>query len=163
MILVERDEDEWFESFDATTMDHLFRWDLHAVADLDPQIVGPVRDMQWHWVQSWWRVSSKDEMRAKARLMFRQHNRAIRALTPAHRLLEFRLKDGWEPLCEFLGKDVPVAPFPVKNDRTQVRARNRFIAMRGLQIVGGKALKVLGPLFACAMAWWFFRRRPGPW
>lgn len=95
VILVERDEDKWFESMDATVMDHLFRWDLHAVSSLDPQVLGPVRDMQWHWVRSWWQCSSKEEMRAKARDMYRTHNRLIRSLVPADRLLVFRLQDGW--------------------------------------------------------------------
>ena len=27
----------------------------------------------------------------------------------------FSVSDGWQPLCEFLGKDVPDAPFPHQN------------------------------------------------
>jgi hypothetical protein len=36
-------------------------------------------------------------------------------MVPRDRLLEWTVKDGWEPLCEFLGKPVPNEPFPHKN------------------------------------------------
>ena len=32
-------------------------------------------------------------------------------------MLELRLEDGWKPLCEFLEKETPNTPFPVKNKR----------------------------------------------
>lgn len=159
VLLVERDEDAWFASMDATVMDHMFRWDLNFVSDLDPQLIGPVRDMQKHWVRSWWRVSSKDEMRAKARDMYREHNKMVRARTPPHRLLEYRLEDGWAPLCEFLGKDVPATPFPVRNDRSQVKTRNAFIRSRGLKLVGFKAAKIFSALLAGGLVWWIVGRR----
>lgn len=39
----------------------------------------------------------------------------IRGLVPKERLLEWSVEDGWEPLCEFLGKPVPDEPFPHVN------------------------------------------------
>lgn len=39
----------------------------------------------------------------------------IRGLVPPDRLLEWSVEDGWEPLCKFLGKDVPDEPFPHLN------------------------------------------------
>ena len=41
----------------------------------------------------------------------------IRGLVPPERLLEWSATDGWEPLCEFLGKDVPKTPFPHVNTK----------------------------------------------
>lgn len=35
---------------------------------------------------------------------------------PADRLLEFNVKQGWEPLCRFLDKEIPNVPFPHTND-----------------------------------------------
>lgn len=32
------------------------------------------------------------------------------------RVLEFHPKDGWAPLCEFLGKEVPESAFPKVNE-----------------------------------------------
>mmetsp|Transcript_8079 Transcript_8079/g.21931 ORF Transcript_8079/g.21931 Transcript_8079/m.21931 type:complete len:253 (-) Transcript_8079:28-786(-) len=36
----------------------------------------------------------------------------MRTLVPPERLLEFSVKEGWAPLCEFLGKPVPNRTFP---------------------------------------------------
>ena len=38
----------------------------------------------------------------------------IRGMVPKERLLEWKAEDGWEPLCEFLGKSVPDEAFPHK-------------------------------------------------
>ena len=35
---------------------------------------------------------------------------------PAEKLLVYRLGDGWEPLCNFLGVPVPDVPYPHEND-----------------------------------------------
>lgn len=50
---------------------------------------------------------------------FVAHNESVKATIPASQLLVFEVKDGWEPLCSFLGTDVPDEPFPRTNDRTE--------------------------------------------
>ncbi|MEE4239804.1 MAG: sulfotransferase family protein [Anderseniella sp.] len=50
---------------------------------------------------------------------FEAHNQAVRAGIPASQLLEFDVKQGWSPLCDFLGLAVPAEPFPRTNDRTE--------------------------------------------
>lgn len=41
----------------------------------------------------------------------------VRKIVPAERLLEVKLGDGWEPLCEFLGRPVPRGPYIRANER----------------------------------------------
>ncbi|KAE9376155.1 hypothetical protein N431DRAFT_371218 [Stipitochalara longipes BDJ] len=50
--------------------------------------------------------------------VFEKHNNMIKemAIVEKRECLEFRLGDGWEPLCEFLGKEVPEHSFPRVND-----------------------------------------------
>jgi Sulfotransferase domain len=48
---------------------------------------------------------------------FHRHNQAVQENVPADRLLVWAVKDGWEPLCEFLEVDVPDAPMPNINDK----------------------------------------------
>jgi len=48
---------------------------------------------------------------------FNAHTDAVKASIPADQLLIYQVKDGWEPLCAFLGKPVPAEPFPRTNDR----------------------------------------------
>jgi hypothetical protein len=45
------------------------------------------------------------------------HNEEVERSVPAERLLVWNVTDGWEPLCEFLGVDVPDGPLPHANDR----------------------------------------------
>lgn len=49
--------------------------------------------------------------------VFAEHNDAVRREIPADRLLEFEVREGWRPLCGFLGVPVPDEPFPNVNDR----------------------------------------------
>ena len=39
--------------------------------------------------------------------------RRVKEVVPEDQLLVWNIKDGWEPLCKFLGKPVPDAPIPV--------------------------------------------------
>lgn len=50
---------------------------------------------------------------------FQAHVAAVKATIPASQLLVFQVKEGWEPLCSFLGVRVPDAPFPRTNDRSE--------------------------------------------
>jgi len=46
------------------------------------------------------------------RSQYRKHNLYVKTHCPADRLLIYKLGDGWEPLCKFLGKPVPEKEFP---------------------------------------------------
>jgi hypothetical protein len=50
---------------------------------------------------------------------FVAHNEAVKAAIPAERMLVFQVKDGWSPLCDFLGVPAPADPFPRTNDRAE--------------------------------------------
>lgn len=47
--------------------------------------------------------------------------KSVIATCPKDKLLIFDVKQGWEPLCKFLGKPVPNVPFPNVNDSKQCR------------------------------------------
>jgi hypothetical protein len=47
------------------------------------------------------------------------HNEAVKAAIPPRQLLVFEVKDGWAPLCDFLGVSVPDEPFPKTNHRAE--------------------------------------------
>jgi hypothetical protein len=53
---------------------------------------------------------------------FERHNAAVRAGVPSERLLEWTGTDGWEPICERLGVEVPDEPFPATNALNDWRA-----------------------------------------
>jgi hypothetical protein len=46
---------------------------------------------------------------------FDAHCDAVRSEVPAARLIEWRIGEGWEPICAALGNAVPDLPFPHEN------------------------------------------------
>ncbi len=52
---------------------------------------------------------------------FLRHNEAVRTTVDADKLLVYEVSQGWEPLCGFLGVDVPDEPFPRVNDTMTFR------------------------------------------
>lgn len=76
----------------------------------------------------------------------------VRRIVPKDRLLEFRLKEGWEPMCKFLGKEIPSGPFPHINESSEFDERTELIA-RHAMIRGSKRLLTLFAFIAVA---WVF-------
>jgi hypothetical protein len=54
--------------------------------------------------------------KAAALRAFEQRTADVRAAVAPDRLLVFEVRDGWGPLCEFLGVPAPDSPFPRTND-----------------------------------------------
>ncbi|XP_031569413.1 uncharacterized protein LOC116303928 [Actinia tenebrosa] len=46
---------------------------------------------------------------------YKWYNQRVQQLTPKDKLLVFNVKQGWKPLCEFLGRKVPDEQFPRVN------------------------------------------------
>lgn len=55
--------------------------------------------------------------------VYNRHNEEVKRTIPAHRLLVFEAKEGWEPLCRFLGVKVPDAPYPAMNSTEEFQGR----------------------------------------
>ena len=54
---------------------------------------------------------------------FRRHNEEVKRRVPPERLLVYDVREGWEPLCDFLGVEIPDEPFPHLNDTREMRRR----------------------------------------
>jgi hypothetical protein len=65
------------------------------------------------------------EDRSYAIGVYNAHVAKVRATLPESRLLEFEAKQGWEPLCRFLGVDVPDEPYPRVNTTEDFIGRNQ--------------------------------------
>jgi hypothetical protein len=84
--------------------------------------------------------------------IFSEHNQTVQATIPADRLLVFDVKQGWAPLCQFLGLPVPAnEPFPHLSDTSsaekEIRELYRVGALRAGAIAAGAILGLL------ALAW----------
>jgi len=61
---------------------------------------------------------------------YEKHNAQVMASIAPERMLVFNVKEGWGPLCAFLGKPVPDVPFPRVNETAEIRrARNVMVAV----------------------------------
>lgn len=62
----------------------------------------------------------------KAIASYEEHNRRVKEIIPSERLLEYKIEQGWTPLCEFLNignSECPTDPFPRSNSATSLRAQ----------------------------------------
>jgi hypothetical protein len=67
------------------------------------------------------------EDKAYAIEVFERHNEEVKCRVPPERLLVYGVKEGWGPLCEFLGVPEPEEPFPHLNDAARMRLGMRAI------------------------------------
>lgn len=113
VILSTRDPERWYDSALGT---------IHRAAMDDSPPASPVlaemramaREVVWDGLFEG-RFTDRDH----SLRIFNEHIEAVRGRLPANRLLVFEVAQGWEPLCEFLGKPVPDEPFPCRNRREE--------------------------------------------
>ncbi len=132
VILVEREIESWYRSFDTNVIAAQWSLMISFVSELDPWFLRPVRRCHRRWATTWMESHSQAEMREKARRAYRDHYAIVRRVTPKSRLLEYQLTDGWRPLCDFLDKPVPDVPFPRVNDSEALQELLAIIIKRGL-------------------------------
>jgi hypothetical protein len=144
VLLTVRDPERWYESAAATIHNVQHRFSklprvmkrfLPAMAKVGQMISAVVWDGTFHG-----KFQDKDEAIA----IFNRHNEEVQRYVPAERLLVYSVKEGWGPLCAFLGVEVPAdKPFPHLNDRGSFEG-NRAIwrNQRRLRMVGGALIAV---------------------
>ncbi|KAL3419133.1 hypothetical protein PVAG01_09355 [Phlyctema vagabunda] len=106
IILTTRDEELWEKSMLATLV-HAHT--AGSAPDAKPSAMRSLADLYHKHV--WDNDIPKNGRRA-----FREHNELVAKVSPKERFLEYQVKDGWDPLCEFLEKDIPNIPFPRSDD-----------------------------------------------
>jgi hypothetical protein len=77
--------------------------------------------------------SDRESFQRNAKQTYREHYAKVRKLVPKERLLEYQLGSGWEPLCTFLGKDIPDKPFPHLNEGKEFEIWMKNIQERELK------------------------------
>ncbi|MCJ1279138.1 hypothetical protein MMC21_006962 [Puttea exsequens] len=132
VILVERELESWFTSFDCNIISAQWSPFISFVSALDPWMLGPVRACHRRWATGWMEARGRGEMREKARGKYREHYALVRRVVPEGMLLEYKLGEGWGPLCEFLAKPVPEVPFPRVNDSEALQELLAVVIRRGL-------------------------------
>ena len=120
VIVTVRDPGSWYESAARTigealeppAMIRLLTWQRRRGPDHVDEIQRLAREHEGGQVTT----------REEAVAAFEQHITDVRAKVPADQLLLFSVKDGWGPLCSFLGVPVPDGPFPRENTTSTLDA-----------------------------------------
>lgn len=162
----EPDWDATFEGFGAA-VDFPACSSYRALADYYPEakVVLTVRDPErWfastqetifapHWIEHLRKVEMgefiqatindylQDRMHDRDHLIRRFHEHAdeVRRTIPESRLLEFDVRQGWQPLCEFLQVPVPEGSFPEVNDTQATKDIINKLIAEGFEAVFGYA------------------------
>ena len=150
VILTVRDPERWYEStlntiygMNRTVASPFFKlmsWFVPQVRNVK-HAVGIVDDLAWRGA-----FGGRFEDRGHAISVFEEWNEGVKGRVPAHKLLVYDVKEGWGPLCEFLGVEVPHdEPFPHLNDTGVFRRRVRLsLTAAAAGLSGGVSLAVLG-------------------
>ena len=94
-----------------------WRWGLFALDWRFPRGLDWIYDkMDGLWLNS---VLGTEE---EAEQFFSDWETSVRQFVPQEKLLVFQAREGWAPLCQFLGREVPTSPFPRLNNASQFRS-----------------------------------------
>ena len=111
VILTVRDPERWYDSIARTIFTMIAASEPDSGLDVPNEII---RDRTFQG-----RLSD----RAHCQAVFTEHTQAVQKTIAPDRLLVFDVKDGWGPLCAFLGVPVPDnEPFPHANDTAAFKA-----------------------------------------
>jgi hypothetical protein len=146
VVLTVRDPEKWYESARQT---------IYSVRQVFPSWVRLLNPRMRFFLRMVdrliWAGTFQERFEDKpfAIAVFNQHNEHVRHVVPPERLLVYEVKEGWGPLCAFLGVPVPDGkPFPHVNDAAEFRAwiqrAARIMRVVGYSVVGIMALILVG-------------------
>jgi hypothetical protein len=157
VLLSVRDPERWYESARNTiyeltmlsTRSAFSRLGL-ALASLIRFGTFTLRPLQMV-LENIWRGTFEERFEDKryAIEVFNQHNEEVKRRVPEERLLVYEVKEGWGPLCEFLGVEEPAHPFPRFHEAAETRRVIR--AVRILSVVISTTLVLLVGIGALAL------------
>ena len=148
VILTVRDPERWYESVRNTI------YELSVVIPAHPSTASATRSSGYSFParpdKSTWRTKGtfdgRFEDRDYAIGVFEQHTEQVRQRVPADRLLVYEVKDGWGPLCGFLGAEEPDEPFPHVNDTAEMKGRIRGLRAASIAISVTLAMSLVAVL-----------------
>ena len=95
--------------------------------------------------RQYWRAIGYSHNPTGLSLLYAKHNHMIlqAAASMDREVLVFNVKQGWEPLCHFLGKEVPQRPFPNMNNETMFTTDLDFFRKIMISVAALNALKYI--------------------
>eukprot|EP00903_Cladosiphon_okamuranus_P010228 g9687.t1 len=126
VVVTQRDADAWWKSIYVTIHRGSACWNGWGMLFLEVLFA----DLRLtHHMTLHIKTLSMGEEEAKAD--YARHNAEVLAHVNPDKLLQFSVKDGWEPLCDFLGVPVPDEPFPHADSTKDMIALFRSLHTHG--------------------------------
>lgn len=75
---------------------------------------------------------------------YRGFMKELKETIPREKLLVMNIKEGWEPICSFLGHEVPLYPFPRKNDMAAFQRNSNILGMAMQRAALWEMVKTVG-------------------
>ncbi len=125
VLLTVRDPEKWYESTDNT----IYRLPRTPAARVLRFLVPHPRRFFAMNDRLIWQgtFGGQFEDRQRAIAVFQAQIEAVKQVVPPERLLVYDVREGWEPLCNFLGVPVPQGkPFPRLNDTASMQRMIRL-------------------------------------
>lgn len=94
------------------------------------------------WAKIWTHYFG-DDFDANGRKAFQAHYASIKEMVPPSNLLVYKVSEGWEPLCRFLGQPVPPQPYPMGNRVSVFQRRFRDAMFYNAQEMAEKVGRML--------------------
>lgn len=112
VILTVRDEDKWY----ASVYNALYKYARREGSfPMLGERAAPAKRLIWTHI-----FHNRFEDKQYVLGLYRAHIEHVQRVIPKEKLLVYRVEEGWEPLCQFLGVPVPTTPFPVTNSSQEM-------------------------------------------
>ncbi|MBV9786572.1 MAG: sulfotransferase family protein [Chloroflexi bacterium] len=154
VLLSVRDPEKWYSSARST----IFRSHPVSVSHFIFSII-PRNSAKAQMLINIWPIEFREKFVDKdfGIDFFNRHNAEVQRVVPPERLLVYDVKQGWEPLCAFLGVPVPDKPFPRLNETAEFQRRTQQRERKMRRMVGAAASLVA--LGVAGLVWRLGRRR----
>ncbi|TFB05265.1 hypothetical protein CCMA1212_003240 [Trichoderma ghanense] len=121
VVLTNRDVDSWHASTMKTVYWRATDPELRWLSNFDW-----AASMYYPMLKKFFDTFFEGDFPNRGKDVYRKHYEHVRNLVPKERLLEYKVTDGWGPLCEFLGDPIPKdCSFPNVNDNSDFVSRSR--------------------------------------
>lgn len=156
VVLVERDVDKWYPSFEQALIKSQENPLLTSiVGQLEPKMKKLGSLVGNGMMRGQFKSENGAEWRKNAKKMYKEHYASLRGelQDQPNRLLNFKLDQGWTPLCDFLGEPTPSVPFPRINETAQHDEMVEIAVTQMSRTILVKLFLYTTPIVALTIAW----------
>ncbi|OBS25390.1 hypothetical protein FPOA_05923 [Fusarium poae] len=159
VIVTQYDVDSWLRGMDSTG-GRVLRWPLwDTLASWDSSNAGPFWEFSKKALPASVHTMTDFSTKSPARQAYHDHYELVRRIVPADKTLEYRVEEGWGPLCKFLDISVPDEKFPrVDDSKKFVLVHKMMWWMAFAKMVGkGSLASAVAGIFTSMIALWRLR------